>query len=99
MINRGVAVFGKQSLFQCLYLAIVCLILGTPPAIAQPTPPSVPASPGGQAGQDANQGKPSSGPGGPVIQQKTSGLYLEWTITSIVVGVGVYAVCRSSRRN
>jgi hypothetical protein len=64
------------------------LLAGGPRALSAqdtvPAPTSVPA--------------PDSG-GGAVIQENTSGLYLEWSLVAIAVGVAVFAVCRSSRRN
>jgi hypothetical protein len=49
---------------------------------------SIPAPAGGEAP-----------PAGVTVTQDTSGLYLEWTIVAIVVGIAVFAVCRSARRN
>jgi hypothetical protein len=36
---------------------------------------------------------------GSTVVQNTSGHYMEWAVVAIGVGIAVFAVCRSSRRN
>ena len=67
---------------------LLTLIIGTLSA-QEPAPeggaaPAAPQAPGG---------------GAVVIEQDTSGLIFEWILTTIGVGVAVFVVCRSSRRN
>ena len=64
------------------------------------TVPGVAQDPAG-GGAPAPAPSPPQAPGGGavLIEQDTSGLMFEWVLAAIGVGVAVYAVCRSSRRN
>jgi hypothetical protein len=63
---------------------VVVASLAAASSLRAQTAPAAPAAP------------PDSGS---TVVQDASGNYLEWGIVAIGVGVAVFAVCRSSRRN
>jgi hypothetical protein len=81
-----------SALLRLLFLGAALTAAGAGSLSAQ-TPAPVPApqtQPGGGGG---------GGGSGAIIEDDTSGLYFEWALLAIGVGVALFAVCRSSRRN
>jgi len=72
-----------RSLVFCAALLLGMVLISS--AQAQPAAPSAPTAPGA--------------PGGGIVVESEGAGTTEWIVTIIILGVGVYAVARSSNRN